>query len=367
MLFNSISTLGMSQRMRSSMTGLQLDMARANDELGTGKHYDVSGHLGARSSQAISLRNLYSRSEEYLLTTELLDSRMTLMGTQLRQMEDIGSAVLAQALTGAEQPSPTGWGLVIQAGGALDEMVGLLNATVGGRSLFSGVDVDAAAMRPISGDASGLPSPMQIVRDAIVAALGGGTAPTTGAETAAVVAVLGDLFSVRDPATPAPPPLSETYEGGFYTGTTAFRPGGTPNPRVAGRPEDGTELAYGVQANDQPVRDLMQGLFMLAAIDTSALPQDAYKPYMDEAIAKLNAGLDGLRTTQSELGVRHATLDGVKQRHEARMKVMNEQIIKLEDVDPYETEVRLSQIEAQLQATMNATVRISRLRLTDYL
>lgn len=367
MLFNAISTLGMSQRMRSSMTGLQLDMARANDELGTGKHHDVSGHLGARSAQAISLRNLYSRSEEYLLTTDLLDSRMTLMATQLKQMDDIGSDVLAQALTGAEQPSPTGWGLIIKAGGALDEMVGLLNATVGGRSLFSGVAVDGAAMRPVDGDDSGLRSPMQIVKDAISAALGGGTAPATSADAAAVVAAMRDLFAVRDPATPAPPPLTDTYEGGFYTGTTALQPGGTPNPRVAGRPEDGTELAYGVQANDQPIRDLMQGLFMLAAVDTSALPQDAYKPYMDEAIGKLNSGLDGLRTVQSELGVKHATLAGVKQRHEARMKVMNEQIIKLEDVDPYEAELRLSQIEAQLQATMSATARVARLRLTDYL
>lgn len=367
MLMNTISTLGLSRRLRTSMTGLQLGLARATDELASGKRFDVAGALGARAGQAISFRQMHERSEEYLKTCTLLDSRMTLMSGSLSEMDGVCSDVLALALTGAEQPSPTARGLVIAAGGALDQMVGLLNATVGGRSLFSGVDVDKAAMRPIRGGDGLGPSPMDIVKGAVSAALGGPAAPATAAEAAAVAAALDDLFAVRDPATPAPPPLTLTYEGGLYTGTTALAPGGAANPRVSGTPEEGVVLAYGVQANDPAVRSLMQGLFMLAAVDTGTLPADAYQPYMDVAIERLSAGLGELRRVQAELGIRHASIPDARQGLEARMKVLNEQIIALEDVDPAEVSLRLNQIEAQLEATMSATARVSRLRLTDYL
>ncbi|HEV7372707.1 flagellin [Arenibaculum sp.] len=367
MLMNTISTLGLSKRLRTSMAGLQIGLARVTDELASGKRHDVAGSLGARAGQAISFRQMHERTDEYLKTCTLLDSRMTLMSGSMSEMDKACSDVLALALTGAEQPPSVGWGLGIAARGALDQMVGLLNATVGGRSLFSGVDVDAAAMRPIRGGDGLGPSPMDVVKGAISTVLGGPAAPATAAEAAAVIAALDDLFAVRDPATPAPPPLTQTYEGGLYTGTTALAPGGAPNPRVSGTPEEGVELAYGVQANDPMMRSLMQGLFMLAAVDTGTLPAGAYQPYMDVAIDRLSAGLGELRRVQAEIGIQHASIPDTKQRLDARMKVLNEQIIALEDVDPYETSLRLGQIEAQLEATMSATARVSRLRLTDYL
>lgn len=367
MLLTSISTLGLSQRLKGSMTGLQIDLARVNDELASGKRYDVAGHLGARTGQAISFRQLHERSEEYLKTTTLLDSRMTLMASAMAEMDTVASDVFALAVTGASEPSQTGAALQIKTRGALDLMVGLLNTSDGSRQLFSGVDIDTPAMRQIAGDDSGIPDPLQLVRDTISAALGGPAVPATGAESAIAIAALDAFFAVRPDGAPVPPPLTNEFEGGVFLGTKALDAGGASNPRVSGMPEDGSEVPYGIQANDPFVRDMMQGLFMLAAIDTHALPQDAYQPYMEAALAKLGGGLDGLRAASADLGVRHAAIAQVEQRHTARMKVLNEQINALEDVDPYEASVRLNQIEAQLEAAMNATARVSRLRLTDYL
>lgn len=367
MLLTSISTLGLSQRLNGSMTGLQIDLARVNDELASGKHYDVAGRLGARTGQAISLRQLHERSEEYLKTTTLLDSRMALMGSAMAEMDTVASDVFALAVAGATEPAQTGMALQVKARGALDLMAGLLNTSDGSRQLFSGVDIDVPALRQIAGDDSGMPSPLQMVRDAISAALGGPAVPATAAESASAAAALDDFFAVRPDGTPVPPPLAYEYEGGMFLGTKALDAGGAPNPRVAGMPEDANEVPYGIQANDPFVRDMMQGLFMLAAIDTHALAPDAYQPYMEAALAKLDGGLGGLRAASADLGVQQASIARVEQRHTARMKVLNEQINALEDVDPYETSVRLNQIEAQLEAAMNATARVSRLRLTDYL
>jgi flagellar hook-associated protein 3 FlgL len=368
MLLNAISTLGLFKRTQASVTGLQLDVSRVGQEIASGKKFDVAGELGPRTGEAISLRSLYDRSDEYTKTCSLLDARMTLMSDSLKNIDTVASDVLALATAGASQPSQTGIGLQIKARGALDQMAGLLNASIGGRYLFAGVQIDKAPMRQIAGDPSNPRSPLQIVQDAIAATPlpSGSATPTTAADAAAVVATLDALFDVRDPATPAPAPLTDTFEGGIYTGTTALQPGGAPSPRVAGRPEDGTELQYGIQANDKPMRDVLEGLFMLAAVDTHAMPQAAYKTYMDAAITKLSGGTDGVRRANAMLGIQQASVEDIQQRHTARMKVLNEQINGLEDVDPAEASTRLNALQAQLEATLDATTRIARLHLTNF-
>lgn len=153
----------------------------------------------------------------------------------------------------------------------------------------------------------------------------------------------------------------------MYVGATAMQPGGGAAPRLTARPERTTEIPYGIQANDPALRDLMQGLYMLAAVDTSALPLDAYQPYMQAAVDKVSAGLDGVREATAQLGLQRAQVDETAERHHAQQKILTDQLNDLESVDPYEASTRLSQLEAQIEATSNATARIARLRLTNYL
>ncbi|WP_207477340.1 flagellin [Arenibaculum pallidiluteum] len=367
MLFNTISTLGLSKRTQSALTQLQIDVTRTSEELGSGKHFDVAGRLGARTNQAISLRHLHDQTTELLTGASYLDGQMGLMNEAMTGMNKAASDLLAVASTGLSQPSQTMQQIRTQARGALELMVGLLNASSGSGFLFSGVEVGTTPVRQIDGSDGILPrSPLQIVQDAIAAAAGG-PLPVTAADSVAVVATLDALFDVRDPALPAPAPLTDTFEGGIYRGATAMQPGGAANPRVSARPEDGREVPYGIQANDPAMRDLLQGMFMLASVDVNAMELDAYKPYVAAAVEKLSAGLKGLTDVQAKLGVQHAEIDGIVLRHNARLKILNERITSLEDADPIETQTRLAQLQAQLEAAMNATSIVSRLRLTDYL
>jgi len=367
MLYNTVSTLGLSRRLQTSYNDLQMEMLRSNDEIASGKHFDVAEALGARTGRAVSLRNLYDASDEYLKTCSLLQGRLGAMDSAMTSILAAGQDVLASASTGLGQPSPTGSSLQIRARGVLEQVVALLNGSSGNGFLFAGVEVKTPPLRPVQGDGTATPAPMAIVKDAIAAATGGPAAPTTPAETAAVVAVLDDLFAVRDPALPLPAPLTHGFEGGMYVGATAMQPGGAATPRLTARPEASTEIPYGVQANDPAVRDLMQGLYMLAAVDTSVLPLDAYRPYMDAAVDRIAAGLNGLRDATAQLGIQRAQVDEIAERHHAQQKILTDQINDLEAVDPYEASTRLNQLEAQIEATSNATARIARLRLTNYL
>lgn len=367
MLYNSVSTLGMSRRLQGTMTQLQIELMRANDESATGVHYDVAAEIGARTGRAVSLRNLHDRTEEYQKSISLLDGRMATMDSAMTSILAAGTDLLAAASTGLGQQAPTGTSLQTRARGVLDQVVGLLNAASGNGYLFAGTSLDTPPVRPADGDGSATPAPLTLVRDAIAAATGGSAVPATAADTAAAVAVLDQLFAVRDPAAPLPAPLTHGFEGGFYTGTTALQPGGAASPRITGRPADATEIPYGVQANDPAVRDLLQGIHMLAAIDTSTMTEDAYPGYIRAAVDKLSTGLDGLRDATARLGIQRAQVAALAGQHQTQITILSGQINDLETVDPFEATTRMSQLDMQIEATAAATARIARLRLTQYL
>ncbi|SMH63058.1 flagellin [Azospirillum agricola] len=367
MLYNTLSTLGMSRRLQTTLTQLQMDMVRANEEIATGVHADVSATIGARTGRDIALRNMFDRTEEYLKTTALLDGRMGTMDSAMTSILTAGTDLLATASTGLGQQAPTGVSLQNKAKATLDQIVGMLNAASGNAYLFAGTAVEAPPMRAVDGDKSGLPSPMQIVRDAITAATGGSAMPTTAAQTAAVIATLDDLFAVRDPATAAPAPLTDTFEGGFYTGTTAMQAGGGASPRITGRPADATSVPYGVQANDPMFRDLLQGAYMLAAVDTSTMEPAAYKDYIEEAVSKMSKGLGDLRQATALLGIQRNQIASVAEQHQTQKTILNLQIDNLEGVDYGEASTRISNLEAQIDATASATARIAKMHLTNYL
>jgi len=367
MLYNTLSTLGMSQRLQSSATQLQIALMRSNEEIATGVHADVAATIGARTGRDISLRNLFDQTDEYLKTTDLLDGRMGSMDAAMTSILTAGTDLLAAASTGLGQQSPTGTSLQIRARGVLDQVVGLLNASAGNAYLFAGTSLDKPPMRNVDGDASGVPAPMQIVKDAIAAATGGPAMPTTAAETAAVLATLDSLFAVRDPATPAPAPLTDTFEGGLYTGTTALQAGGADSPRISGRPADSTTIPYGVQANDPMMREMLEGIYMLAAVDTSKMSETAYPGYIAAAVDKLSRGLGNLREATAQLGIQRAQIDTLAEQHRTQKTILNTQIDNLEGVDYAEASTRISQLEAQIDATSSATARIAKMHLTNYL
>ncbi|QCO19162.1 flagellar hook protein (plasmid) [Azospirillum brasilense] len=354
MLYNAVSTLGLSKRLQTANTELQLERLRNNDEIASGKHFDVAKALGARTGQAIALRNLYDETDQTLKSTALLQGRLGTMDSALTNILSAGQDVLAAASVGLGQPSPTGSSLQVRARAMLEQVVGMLNASSGNGYLFGGVEVKAAPMRAVQGDESGLPSPIQIVQDTIAAATGGTASPQTPAETAAAVAALDDLF-----AAPSASPLG--FEGGFYLGAPSTA------PRLSARLDRTTEIPYGIQGNDPAMRDLLQGLYMLASVDTSQLPLDAYKPYMEAAVAKVSGGIEGVRDATAQLGIHRAQLDDIAAMNTTQLRILNDQLDAMESVDPAEASLRMNQLEVQIEATAAATARIARMSLANYL
>ena len=352
----SVSTLGMSLQMRALVRNTQGQVAILANEVGTGFHNDVAATLGGRMAEAVSLRGSYDQIDAYQNSISSMQARTKSMADALKAVDEAANKVLGELAAGAEGSSGSAANLPQSAMSALTRIVGALNVSIDGRSLFAGVDVDQPALQdPTKAAPGATQSPVDIMK-ALIAA----NPPTSPAGVQALTAAIGKAFA-SDPSVPP----GQRFEGSFYRGTPATDAAGRPNPRVTGRSDDGTQVDYGMQANDPSMRAILQGLTMIAAADLTAMPADAQAAYVKSAMQTLGAGLTGLRQDVAKLGGQQADLDAAKTRNTARLTLLNERIVGLEQVDPYTANARLEVLKQQLAASLDLTKQLQGMTLAQ--
>ena len=268
-------------------------------------------------------------------------------------MTDLLEPLLANAslpLSGADT-------IQIQARTALDVTISQLNVSFGGEALFGGTQSGAP---PLTQFADANPDTGLAPQDVINSIITG--PPATLADVAQIMSDLEAVFS----STSVNP--DEDFEGTFFSGTPELDALGSPNPRISARIEPGLDLEYGVQANDQPFREVIKGLAMLSAFDVTEIADaDVYVAWMDEATRVLgDASLEVLNIS-TEIGFRQQIVETAQRRLEAVSNVNVTQLAALEEVDPYEAATRMTALETQLRATYEVTAQLNSLSLLNYL
>jgi flagellar hook-associated protein 3 FlgL len=84
-------------------------------------------------------------------------------------------------------------------------------------------------------------------------------------------------------------------------------------------------------------------------------------------VAHINAGFQGVIDLCAELGYKQSVVDKAIKEHEAAIVQLNNEVATLEAAAPFETALRLSQLQTQLEATFSLTARMSELSLTKFL
>jgi flagellar hook-associated protein 3 FlgL len=347
----SVSTLAAHLQLNSSVRSLQRSLMDAQKELSSGVKADLVAALRDRAAEDVDLRNALNDSAEFKGTTELVASRMDMMQTALGGVREMASQMRNTALTSRDSVS-RGY-LQEAAATAIDRINSFLNAQMGGRTLFAGIRTDMAPMQPGTtvNTATGY-SPQQAVSQ-VITNLG----PIVDAASAVAVANGADGVSAIFDDSNSDPNLR--YSTTFYNGATT----GT----VTARLDRGYEIDYGVRADDPAMRELLQGLYMLASVPYGSVPEDAFLAWQDEAVAHINAGFQGVIDLSAELGYKQSVVNDAITQHEATIVQLNNQVATLEAADPFETALRLSQLQTQLEATFSLTARMSELSLTKFL
>ncbi len=353
-----LSTVQLAQLNREFISRTTLALQEAGKEVSTGKKADLYADIGPRAAASLTLRARENETQAYITTNTLLQGKLQ---AQLNAVDSVRTEVLRvldTVLANASSPLAGAETLQLQAQNALGIAIAQLNLSFNGEALFGGTRTQTPPLTQWTqiNPNSGL-SPEGAVQSIL-------TGPPT--DITQMQSMLVDLQAAFDSNLVSNP--GANFETTFYSGTPLLDATGQPSPRVSARIEPGLELAYGVQANDAPFREVIRGLAMLAAFDvTSITNRDTYVAWMNEVAQALGNGGQAALSVSAEIGFRQQSVETASKRLEALSLVNQTQIGDLESVDPYEAATRLTSLQNQLRASYEVTAQLNRLSLLDYL
>lgn len=334
-MINSLGDLATSYRMRRDTVRVRTDLERLTRELSSGVTQDLVGKFKGNFGPLSGIERGIVRMESYRVV--IAEHRLVTGSVQaaldnLRVLGDISGALL----TVPDGSDPTFATLAGRdALGRFSSALSNLNVQSGGRTVFSGVETDTAAV-------SGADAFMAALEAEIVLA---------GALTANDVSTVVQTWF-------APGGGFDTvgYLGGVQAGS---------GPRLS----DSETASAPPTAGHPAIRGFLSALAMGGLLGRGVLAanpaeQGRLARLAGEALVVAESGLVDL---QAEIG----TTEGQLQR--AEIEVSSEadalEIARagLVEADPYETAVGLQTAEAQLQTIYTITARLSRLSLSEYL
>lgn len=155
----------------------------------------------------------------------------------------------------------------------------------------------------------------------------------------------------------------------WYTGDA-----GTDDPRqsAVARVDDTITVSYGVRANEDGLRQLVQNIAVFSSMTFSDTDPDARARYFAVA-QKVGAGLDApdglskVQGIQTEIAGAKLAADAAKQRLDDKKPVLQGLVDDIENVSPEEVGTMLLTLSTRMQATLQTTAMLSRFSLLNFM
>ena len=351
-----LSTLQFNLSNRNGIKQTTQLLQKAGQEVSTGRRADIYADLGPRAANASKLRMREEQTQTYMLDNELLGNKLSAMLTSVDSMREQVQDVLEIAMANASSPANGAFTLQSQASAAMESVISTLNLKYNGEHVFAGTrSGDAPMMRWDQTNAATGLSPNDVVSGIVAGGI---------SDVASVQALSAEFDLVFDSADTSNP--ARNFEQTFYVGSPQLDSSGQPNNRVSARLSPGQELKYGVQANDQGLRDIVKGLSMLVSVDVSEISDPAaYQEYMSLVVDTLAQGQEGALALSAQIGFNQQVVETAQERLTDLSLVHQTQIGIYENVDPYEAITRMTNLETQLQASYEVTARLSSLTILN--
>lgn len=332
-------------------------LQKAGQEVASGRKADLYGDLGSRAASVMKLRIREADTQTYMQSNNLIANKLQVTVNAMDKLRDTIQSVLETTFFDTAQSGAAASLLQTQARAALDELTGTMNSNFNGEHIFAGLASQTTPLTRWSDTnaATGL-SPEDVITGIV------GSGPTNSASVSAISAELDTIFASADTGNPA-----RNFEETFFNGTKALGGGGVANDRITAWVAAGQELEYGVQANDQAIRDTYKGLAMLTAVDSSSMDAETYDAWMAEVSDTLAAGQEGLLQISARTGFNQEVVEKAQVQLTDLSLVQRNMITDYENVDPYEAITRMTNLERQLEATYQVTSRLSGLSILGFL
>lgn len=291
------------------LANLNRSLERTRDvqvQISTGKVGLDYAQLGRDSQRLVSLEAERTRADQFVDNNRVVDLRLQKMESVVAQITELASDAKVVLVNAGHHANAAELDLQGQMEGILQTVAGLLNSQQNGRSLFAGARTDVS---PVNLDA--LPAD-------------------------------GEFLTTAD----------ELY----YRGDDQV---------LRHRASDTLSVDYGANADEAGFEVLIRGLKIAETVDTS--DSEMARLRVDRALDLINEALEKLPDIRGRIGGSRAVLEQETARMEDFTLALDESVSDLENIDFAEAVSRLSEEQAQMQASLAALARLRQISLTNFL
>ncbi|MCO5080195.1 MAG: flagellar hook-associated family protein [Rhizobiaceae bacterium] len=344
-----VSTSSVSQALRYQLMRMQSQLVGANKEMQNGVVADRGLALGARTTQSISLNRDMERVNGIIDQNGLVASRLTATQNALKQIEEKAQTLLS-TLTAGINGEATQAVTLVDAKGTLSSLTSIANTTLNGEHIFAGINTD---VKPLD-DYTAAGSPAKAAFDASFQSFFGFTQsdPAAANITAAQMTSFIDTVVVPD------------FMGAGWDANWSQASDQTITSRIALN----ETLNTSVNAKDDSFRKLAMAATAVYEMLSSPTMSTAAKTAVTErAHSMVGEAIADLATLQSEIGVIQQRVSKATERLQTQSDLLERTIGKMEAVDPYEAQTKVSMLMEQIELSYALTARLQKLSLSKFL
>lgn len=345
----TVSLATASAATKVSADRLRAELARAQQELASGRRSDIGLVDGARSIAVSSARADISEIQTFLDANKITSSRLSAFENALGSLKDIAQGLQQQIL--GQGFGSTDAKAISQAGlAALNQAIAVANTSFDGVYLFSGLNDGS---RPLT---EFLPGSASAPAQALDQAFQSRFANLPGAQANVSIAP-SDMQAFLDTV------LAKMFESDGWTDNWSKASDFGSEFRISNT----VSLTYPAVGNSTGMRDLVESLTMVAGLGLDTLSSDTRQAVMDRAAAKLGDAIAEITTTTAAVGLSRSTLEDASTLLSLRHDQMSVRLDEIEAADPAEIGARISTLSEQLQASYQVTAKLAHLSLINYL
>lgn len=335
-----ISTLSLWNSPRSAVAKLQADLAKANEEITTGRYADVGLELGAKTRHAISFRHERNELQALIDSNASITLRLNTIKTSLDDVRETADQFLAELAAVGKQGSGI-QALQSLAKSNLNTLVDIMNRSAGGQYIFSGINTRQKPMLNYEDSA-------KAVVDTAFGLLGSPNA-LTAADIEAWLADGGTFASLfEDPQW-----------------STHWSDASSEN--IVSKISPSEKVISSTNINEAAIRNLVKAYTMVSQLPLSELNPSARQVVIDKAVSIIGTSVSDLIKLQAQLGTAERKIADANERMDLQKVFFDETLGKLEGVDPAEAKTRVDGFMTQIQMSYSLTSQLRQLNLINFL
>jgi flagellar hook-associated protein 3 FlgL len=247
------------------------------------------------------------------------------------------------------------------AADTLSSTVSGANTMLNGEYIFSGINTDVQPMTDNSTDATAaIQSNLQTYAQLNTA--DGEISELTGAQMTDFISNYVEPAFSGVPADPTPTPASLGTDIPDWTTWSSAS-----DQNMTSRINNTEVVESSSNTNGTGIRYLALATTVTQALMGQNLTGDAVNAVTDSAISYARQAIDGQNDQASELGLSQSRVSKANDALSAQKDIINNNIVDLQGVDPYEASTKANALQTQLETAYTLVSKIQQLSLVNYL